>query len=53
MQPIVVREKKKIAGIWMNADSNRFRSAPTSSKAQSLMQRMQQRGLGHAFLEHL
>jgi uncharacterized protein (TIGR02186 family) len=24
-----VREKKKIAGIWMNADSNRFRSAPT------------------------
>jgi uncharacterized protein (TIGR02186 family) len=29
VQPIVVREKKKIAGIWMNADSNRFRSAPT------------------------
>lgn len=27
-QPIVVREKQKIAGIWMNADSNRFRSAP-------------------------
>ena len=29
VQPIVVREKQKIAGIWMNADSNRFRSAPT------------------------
>ena len=28
VQPIVVREKQKIAGIWMNADSNRFRSAP-------------------------
>jgi len=24
-----VREKQKIAGIWMNADSNRFRSAPS------------------------
>ena len=29
VQPIVVRQKQKIAGIWMNADSNRFRSAPT------------------------
>jgi uncharacterized protein (TIGR02186 family) len=29
VEPIVVREKKKIAGIWMNADSNRFRSAPS------------------------
>jgi uncharacterized protein (TIGR02186 family) len=29
VQPIVVREKEKIAGIWMNADSNRFRSAPS------------------------
>jgi len=29
VQPIVVREKQKIAGIWMNADSARFRSAPT------------------------
>ena len=29
VQPIVVREKQKIAGIWMNADSNRFRSAPS------------------------
>lgn len=29
VEPIVVREKQKIAGIWMNADSNRFRSAPT------------------------
>ena len=28
VQPIVVREKQKIAGIWMNADSSRFRSAP-------------------------
>jgi hypothetical protein len=28
VQPIVVREKQKIAGIWMNVDSNRFRSAP-------------------------
>jgi len=29
VQPILVREKSKIAGIWMNADSNRFRSAPS------------------------
>jgi len=29
VEPIVVREKKKIAGIWMNADRNRFRSAPS------------------------
>ncbi|HEX5238352.1 MAG TPA: TIGR02186 family protein [Sphingomicrobium sp.] len=29
VQPILVREKKKIAGIWMNADSSRFRSAPS------------------------
>ena len=28
VQPILVREKQKIAGIWMNADSARFRSAP-------------------------
>ena len=28
VQPIVVREKQKIAGIWMNAESSRFRSAP-------------------------
>jgi len=28
-QPILVREKEKIAGIWMNADLNRFRSAPS------------------------
>jgi uncharacterized protein (TIGR02186 family) len=28
-QPILVREKEKLAGIWMNADSNRFRSAPS------------------------
>ena len=28
-QPILVREKEKIAGIWMNADSSRFRSAPS------------------------
>jgi uncharacterized protein (TIGR02186 family) len=29
VQPILVREKEKIAYIWMNADSNRFRSAPS------------------------
>jgi len=28
-QPIIVREKQRIAGIWMNADSSRFRSAPS------------------------
>jgi uncharacterized protein (TIGR02186 family) len=28
VQPIMVREKQKIAGIWMNADSSRFSSAP-------------------------
>lgn len=28
VQPIRVREKQKIGGIWMNADSHRFRSAP-------------------------
>jgi uncharacterized protein (TIGR02186 family) len=28
VQPIVVREKQKVAGIWMNADSSRFSSAP-------------------------
>ncbi|HET9811642.1 MAG TPA: TIGR02186 family protein [Sphingomicrobium sp.] len=28
-EPIVVREKQRIAGIWMNADSSRFRSAPS------------------------
>ncbi len=27
-QPIVVREKKRIVGIWVNADSTEFRSAP-------------------------
>lgn len=27
-QSIVVREKQKVAGIWVNADSARFRSAP-------------------------
>jgi uncharacterized protein (TIGR02186 family) len=29
VQPILLREKEKIAGIWMNADSTRFRSAPS------------------------
>ena len=29
VQPILLREKQKIAGVWMNADSNRFRSAPS------------------------
>ncbi len=28
-EPIIVRQKQKIAGIWMNADSHRFRSAPS------------------------
>jgi uncharacterized protein (TIGR02186 family) len=28
VQPLVVREKQKVAGIWMNVDSARFRSAP-------------------------
>lgn len=28
VEPILVREKQKIAGIWMNAESSRFRSAP-------------------------
>jgi uncharacterized protein (TIGR02186 family) len=28
-EPIIVREKQRIAGIWMNAESNRFRSAPS------------------------
>jgi uncharacterized protein (TIGR02186 family) len=27
-EPIVVREKRKVAGIWMNVGSQRFRSAP-------------------------
>jgi uncharacterized protein (TIGR02186 family) len=35
VQPILVREKQKIAGIWMNADSNRFRSAPSFSSVAS------------------
>ena len=29
VEPVVVREKQQIAGIWMNADSHRFRSAPS------------------------
>jgi uncharacterized protein (TIGR02186 family) len=29
VQPILLREKEKIALIWMNADSTRFRSAPS------------------------
>jgi uncharacterized protein (TIGR02186 family) len=28
VQPIIVREKQKLAGVWANADSSRFRSAP-------------------------
>ena len=28
VEPIIVREKKKVAGIWMNVESQRFRSAP-------------------------
>ena len=29
VEPIVVREKRKVAGIWMNVERARFRSAPT------------------------
>jgi uncharacterized protein (TIGR02186 family) len=29
VEPIVVREKQKVAGIWMNVESARFRSAPS------------------------
>ena len=29
VEPLVVREKKKVAGIWMNVESARFRSAPS------------------------
>jgi uncharacterized protein (TIGR02186 family) len=29
VQPILIRQKQKIAGVWMNADSSRFRSAPS------------------------
>src|SRR3546814_10021180 len=28
-QSITMREKRKVAGIWVNADSARFRSAPS------------------------
>ena len=28
VQPLVVREKQKVAGVWMNVESARFRSAP-------------------------
>lgn len=28
-QPILIREKSKVAGIWMNTDQSRFRSAPS------------------------
>lgn len=28
LQPILVREKQKVAGIWVNVESERFRSAP-------------------------
>lgn len=35
VQSILVREKQKIAGIWMNADSDRFRSAPSFYAAAS------------------
>jgi uncharacterized protein (TIGR02186 family) len=29
MEPIVVREKQRVAGIWMNVERARFRSAPS------------------------
>lgn len=28
-RPILVREKQRVAGVWVNADSNRYRSAPS------------------------
>ena len=35
VQPIVVREKRKVAGVWMNAADARFRSAPSFYAAAS------------------
>jgi uncharacterized protein (TIGR02186 family) len=35
VEPIVLREKQKVAGIWVNADSARFRSAPAFYAAAS------------------
>jgi uncharacterized protein (TIGR02186 family) len=35
VQPLVVREKRKVAGIWMNVESTRFRSAPALYAAAS------------------
>ena len=35
VEPIVVREKQKVAGIWMNVESARFRSAPSFYAAAS------------------
>jgi uncharacterized protein (TIGR02186 family) len=29
LEPVIVREKQKVAGIWMNVESERFRSAPS------------------------
>ena len=29
VEPIIIREKQKVAGIWMNVDSERFRSVPS------------------------
>ncbi|MFN3387759.1 MAG: TIGR02186 family protein [Allosphingosinicella sp.] len=29
VQPLVVREKQKVAGVWMNVEAARFRSAPS------------------------
>lgn len=29
LEPLVIREKQKVAGIWMNVESARFRSAPS------------------------
>jgi uncharacterized protein (TIGR02186 family) len=35
VQPLVVREKQKVAGIWMNVEAARFRSAPAFYAAAS------------------
>jgi uncharacterized protein (TIGR02186 family) len=29
LEPIIIREKQKVAGIWINVDSERFRSVPS------------------------
>ena len=40
---IILREKQRIAGIWVNADSTEFRSAPTFFAARSSKSSMTRR----------